>query len=217
MTDKYVEYNGVLFCLDERTGYYLNGTTSERLHRYVWEHEAGPIPLGFHVHHIDRDKANNSIDNLCLVNETGHKRLHAMLEPDEGTKAKRLAAIEKARVAASEWHKSEEGRAWHSQQAKETYKNLKPETFTCLNCGKQFEALPLGTHVYCSNACRSAARRKRGDDNETRTCPICGQEFTVNKYSETRFCSRKCMGINRSMVNIRKREQGIPVRTVKNK
>jgi endogenous inhibitor of DNA gyrase (YacG/DUF329 family) len=215
MADKYVEYDGILFCLDARTGYYLNGTTSERLHRYVWEHEAGPIPRGFQVHHIDRDKTNNSIDNLCLVSEVGHQRLHAMLEPNEEVKARRLAAIEKARAAACEWHKSEEGRAWHSQQAKEIFRNMEPVTFTCLHCGKQFEALPVGKHIYCSNACRSAARRKRGDDNETRICPICGKEFTANKYSETRFCSRKCMGINRSLINERKREAGEPVRKKK--
>lgn len=217
MADKYIEYDGLLFCLDSKTGYYLNSTTSERLHRYVWEHEAGPIPPGFHVHHIDRDKTNNSIDNLCLMNETAHKRIHAMIEPDEATKEKRMAAIAKARDAASKWHQSEEGRAWHSKQAEEMYRNMKPVPFTCLYCGKQFEALPVGVHVYCSNACRSAARRKRGTDNVKRVCPICGQEFEANKYSETRFCSRKCMGINRSMVNVRKRDAGIPVRTSRKK
>ena len=64
---KYISYNGVDFCRDDKTGYYLNSGIHERLHRYVWEHEAGPIPPGFEVHHIDGDKANNSLDNLCLL------------------------------------------------------------------------------------------------------------------------------------------------------
>lgn len=49
---------------------------------YVFEHrhvllQAGvPVPPGFEVHHIDEDRANNSIDNLAVVTPIGHQRLH---------------------------------------------------------------------------------------------------------------------------------------------
>lgn len=215
MAEKYIEYDGLLFCRDEKTGYYLNGTTGKRLHRYVWEKECGAIPDGYEIHHIDRDKGNNLIDNLCMLTHSGHKRMHSILDPLEATKEKRKENIKKAQAAAVDWHKSEAGRTWHSQKSIEMYKTMQEVPFTCINCGKEFLALPVGRHIYCSNACRSAARRKRGDDNETRICPICGKEFTANKYSETRFCSRKCMGINRSLINERKREAGEPVRKKK--
>lgn len=38
---KYQEYNGVIFCRDEKTGYYLNSTLRVRMHRYVWEKKRG--------------------------------------------------------------------------------------------------------------------------------------------------------------------------------
>lgn len=216
MPEKYIEYDGLNFCLDEKTGYYLNGTIHKRLHQYVWENEVGEIPKGFQIHHIDQDKANNSVDNLCLLSETAHKAMHAILDGLEDAKEKKRETFEKfARPAAVEWHKSEAGRKWHSKKSIEMYENMEPVTFTCSFCGKEFSALPVGVHKYCSNACRSAARRKRGDDNETRVCPICGKEFSVNKYSETRFCSPKCMGINRSAINKMKRAQGIPLRSKK--
>ena len=35
-----------------------------------------PIPSHLHVHHIDNDPMNNHIDNLCVVNASGHTKLH---------------------------------------------------------------------------------------------------------------------------------------------
>ena len=112
---KYIEYDGVRFCRDDKTGYYLNSTIRKRLHRYVWEKEVGTIPKGFHVHHLNGDKSDNRIENLALMNGTGHLRMH-MQEADR--KAKARESVKKAILAAPAWHKSEEGRAWHSQHSK---------------------------------------------------------------------------------------------------
>lgn len=51
-------------------------------HRVVWEAAHGPIPAGFHVHHIDENPANNSLDNLLLVSAAEHRRLHSNYTPD---------------------------------------------------------------------------------------------------------------------------------------
>ena len=206
---KYQEYSGVIFCRDEKTGYYLNSTLRVRMHRYVWEKEVGKIPDGFEVHHLDRDKSNNSIDNLALMTEKGHKFIHCK-DADRIAIAKEN--IKKAQEKAKEWHGSPEGIEWHKKQGKHISEVVKPEEFTCEYCGKKFSSKPFGTHKYCSNACRAAARRASGVDNETRICEICGKEFTVSKYSNSRFCSVSCRGINRSKVNDAKRAAGIPVR-----
>jgi len=49
-------------------------------HHVVWCLAAGPIPKGFHVHHIDQDTNNNSIDNLCLMSSKAHNAFHASLK-----------------------------------------------------------------------------------------------------------------------------------------
>jgi len=43
-------------------------------HRVVWEMLMGEIPIGMQVDHIDRNKSNNSIENLRLVTNTENKR-----------------------------------------------------------------------------------------------------------------------------------------------
>lgn len=71
---------------------YLRATTvagrAEGLyeHRVVWEREHGPIPTGFHVHHIDEDRSNNAIENLRLVSMAEHRRIHSNYLPDGLTK-----------------------------------------------------------------------------------------------------------------------------------
>ena len=45
-------------------------------HRYVL-HEAGVlIPPGWHAHHLDGDKTNNALDNLAVMRDSAHIRLH---------------------------------------------------------------------------------------------------------------------------------------------
>ena len=206
---KYQEYNGIYFCRDDNTGYYLNSTLKVRMHRYVWEQEVGPIPDGFDVHHIDGDKSNNSIDNLSLLTNRAHQILHGK---EESRKAKMRLNIAKAQEAAKAWHSSPEGLAWHSEQGKRTAENVELKEFVCSYCGKKFLSKPFGQHKYCSGACKSADRRASGADIEIRICEICGKEFTTSKYSKTRFCSIECRGKNRSHINEEKRAAGIPVR-----
>ena len=46
------------------------------LHRLVWRLEHGAIPDGYELHHVDRNKANWSIDNLLLVDRQTHQEIH---------------------------------------------------------------------------------------------------------------------------------------------
>ena len=188
MTPKFIEYNGLRFCRDDKTGYYLNSTIRKRLHRYVWEHEAGAIPKGYHIHHIDGDKSNNDISNLALITASNHERLH-------GQEQKRIEqskkAIEIARVYAIKWHKSEAGRKWHAEIAK----GRKPPRSekVCEVCGAKFE----GTHKqrFCSNACKSKYRRITKADCIKKICPICNKEFDTNKFAPSTYCSKECASV----------------------
>lgn len=44
--------------------------------RLVWERHHGPVPEGYDVHHKDRDKLNNAIENLEMLSKVRHKREH---------------------------------------------------------------------------------------------------------------------------------------------
>lgn len=184
-------FDGHKFRKDKRTGYYLSAKAHERLHRYIWEYYNGEIPDGYHIHHKDKDKSNNEIDNLVCIPAYDHLSRHAHDRLDSNYDDV-IRALEKARNTAPAWHKSEAGRAWHRQHALNMGFGTAKHEYTCENCGKSFTAIKKETNRFCSNACKSAYRRKSGVDNETRLCECCGKPFSANKYSTVRTCSREC-------------------------
>jgi hypothetical protein len=46
-------------------------------HVVVWEAAHGPVPPGHHIHHKDRKKSNNALDNLEAMPIPEHIRLHS--------------------------------------------------------------------------------------------------------------------------------------------
>ncbi|USS93996.1 HNH endonuclease (plasmid) [Fructilactobacillus ixorae] len=188
-----VEYNGICFNRDLKTGYYLSSRLIDgkrpRLHRYVYELETGNnIPNGFHVHHKDHNKDNNDISNLILLSEHDHEHLHAhdrMQNHYELIDNWHNAGI----AVAPKWHRSKEGSQWHRKHWEKMQKDLyKTFTFKCKMCGKSFTG-HYGS-AYCSNKCKSAYRRKYGLDDVERECLYCGKKFRVNKYSKVKCCCR---------------------------
>lgn len=192
---KYQTFDGIRFVLDEKTGYYKHSTLRKYMHRYVWEYHNGKIPSGYEVHHIDFDRSNNDISNLQLLSRKEHRKLHADLLTEQQREWRRQNLTKTARPKASEWHKSENGSAWHSnhiQQQREN--NAFKRELVCTQCGKTFigELYKNGGNSFCSNACKSAYRRLHGLDNIERECPICGNIFMTNKYRPSTTCSRSC-------------------------
>lgn len=190
---KTIFIDGLRFTRDNR-GYYRNSKTRKRLHQYIWEKYNGKIPEGYHVHHKDHNKANNHIDNLILIKHGKHSRYHINKRKEQAGYEEWLSknVKENALPKAIEWHKSEEGRKWHSEHGKRIAENRKLEEFICEFCGKKYKTWNLSRNKFCSNKCKSAWRRKEGLDNEERTCVICGNDFVTNKYSKAQTCSRSC-------------------------
>jgi hypothetical protein len=195
---KTIWFNGYKFTKDDKSGYYLSATQLKdgkqvRLHRYVWEHFNGEIPQGYHVHHKDGDKSNNDISNLEALSHQEHLNIHHELwRNDEGVMNKKKANLDKIRPLTVEWHRSKEGRKWHSEHAKKVFGNREKEKFFCKHCGDSFETLKVKENKFCSNKCKSAWRRESGVDDEKRNCEYCQKEFVVNKYSKKRFCGMVC-------------------------
>lgn len=190
--DKYKYFNGIRFTRDDKTGYYLNSTLRKRLHRYVWEFYNGPIEEGYEIHHIDGDKSNNDLSNLVMLPKKEHAKLHGNSQSEVLLEKKRKNIKEKALPEAIKWHKSKEGRKWHSEHSLEIAKTIKEKEYVCLNCNNVFYKKPYGINKFCSNKCKSSYRRKLGIDNVEKVCAYCGGVFVDNKYNKRKYCSKKC-------------------------
>lgn len=166
------------------------GKGVRRLHRVIWEHHNGPIPDGYDIHHKDGNTLNNDPENLECIPAHDHRSHHTRKRMAENPGLFR-DALEKARLAAPAWHRSPEGRAWHSKNARENPPTYEEGQITCKHCGTVFTGkIKLGE--YCSKNCVSAARRKSGVDDEDRKCVYCGKEFRINRYSRTACCGQSC-------------------------
>lgn len=192
MAPKYQYFDGLKFTRDDKSGYYLNSTIHERMHRYVWKYYNGPIPKGYVIHHKDGDKSNNDISNLMLLPAGTHTRHHGSLYAKTHYDRMIQNLEENARPAANEWHRSAEGRTWHKQHYEKTKDAMyHRERLECAFCGALFEGIK-GKDRFCSNKCKSAYRRKTGVDNVKRICIICGNEFETSKYRSAKCCSQGC-------------------------
>ena len=64
----------------DNDGYVILLPINEREHRYIAEQELGRhLTSDEHVHHINGNKTDNKIENLCLMNSEKHEHFHAWL------------------------------------------------------------------------------------------------------------------------------------------
>lgn len=165
ITDKQQKFNGEKFYLCGN--YYQH--KGKRLHRAVWVFYNGEIPKDCDIHHVDGNRANNNIENLQLLPKKEHHRKH-MKEPERVAQSKK--DIEIARMYASKWHGSEEGKKWHSIRGKENWKSRKENTYTCSYCGKEFTTKHIygaNQNHFCHSNCKAAYRRKRLKDESCKS------------------------------------------------
>lgn len=70
---------GRILSIKNSSGWYLSFIASKcgirktlRIHQEVYRAFVGEIPHGYHVHHIDENKQNNTVSNLKLMNGREH-------------------------------------------------------------------------------------------------------------------------------------------------
>lgn len=163
------------------------GAGKESLHRELYKSHHGPIPDGWHVHHVDGDPGNNDPGNLAALPADEHHAHHNHDRPPPPPPSAEALA------KAAEWHRSSEGRAWHRTHAQEAWAKREPLDAICEWCGDGFEDISRRAK-FCSNKCKTAARFASGVDDVDRECATCGTPFRINRYRKTKTCSRACAG-----------------------
>jgi len=195
MTD-HQEHFGKKFYQDKKTGYWISTTMPKvRAHVWVWNHYHGKVPKGMHIHHKDGDKSNNTFDNLNIMHEAERLALHCHERmKDPKIKQKTKENCDKIRHMTKAWHASPEGKAWHKLHAiRCNFGNGPLIDYKCQYCTKDYQSKLKGKGAtrFCSNACKSAWRRKEKLDDVDAICQKCGQIFRKNKYSKTKSCCSK--------------------------
>ena len=108
------------------------------LNRYKYEKLRGEIPKGYAIHHKDKNPANNKISNLECISITEHCKSH-LAERTKQQKDKCTEVLNANRHKAAEWHRSDEGRKWHSEHSKRIAKNRKYIWAKCSVCGCEYK------------------------------------------------------------------------------
>jgi hypothetical protein len=201
---KSIEFNGVEYRLMSSGRYYLSQSTSNEgrrqaksLHVAIWEHHnQKPVPPRHEIHHIDEDPFNNDPENLECLPVSVHRKLHGQKARERGVSEKQASHLDRVRPLASEWHKTEEGKAWHSRNAKQSWANRASHPVVCVVCGETFEAFRPEAQC-CSTRCiQRRQTQMRTPQIERRSCIVCGQAFDAvvqRPYSRTRqTCSNSC-------------------------
>jgi hypothetical protein len=144
------------------------------LHRDVWEHHRGGIPAGYHVHHKNRDKCDNRIENLECLSPAEHHGRHDDLHKSEET----LRLLDRIRPPESVLAPARQ-RYWREVQ---------PKDYVCVVCGTGFKSKHNGIPKYCSARCKE---KKRVRPLLGKVCAWCKGTFTTRKPA-TACCSNKC-------------------------
>lgn len=160
---EYTVFNGDKYRWDGKYYFPCKGTkTGKRLHVAVWEYHNGHVvPEGCEIHHRDHNRRNNNIENLECLTIIEHRKHHANDKPTKRV----LKHLDKIRPKAAAWHRSPEGRKWHSEHAARQIKNRDPHIRTCQDCNKEFLTKTFKAK-YCSNNCKARGRRRELRGNQ---------------------------------------------------
>ncbi len=152
------EHFGRKFYHDRRSGYWISTTTNPRLraHQWVWFNFHGEQPKGYHVHHKNEDKSDNSIENLELISAAQHSSLH-MQCPERKRKA--AENCDRIRPLTKKWHASPEGKKWHIAHGILTWKSREPFEINCLMCLKKIHTKTYH-QKYCHQNCKAKHKRR---------------------------------------------------------
>ena len=145
----------IQFHKDCVTGYWVNNTYHLRLHREKLRLELGLTKEqmeGYDVHHIDKNKDNNDISNLQLINKIKHVTAHAKEQLHTKTVKVCEQCGEEYESSSNVAHKQR----FCSEKCKMKWRRangLDREERVCIYCGKTFTCNKTLPTKFCSKHC----------------------------------------------------------------
>lgn len=145
----------IQFHKDCVTGYWVNNTYRLRLHREKLRLELGLTKEqmeGYDVHHIDKNKDNNEISNLQLVNKIKHNKAHTQ----EQVHKKIIKICEQCGEEYESSSNVAHKQRFCSEKCKMKWRRangLDREERVCIYCGKTFTCNKTLSTKFCSKHC----------------------------------------------------------------
>ena len=186
------KFDGVVYSLSPKAHF----CTSSFLHRAVYSYYCGEIPEGYVIHHIDRNKSNNNIENLQCVTIQEHSDIHSQERVQSRQPQTYVCAECGKTYYAYETGNNKFCSVACRRKARQTSEeNLK--SVICIICGKNFFTRKDKSTKTCSPQCASKLAQQtlksKVIETETKICAECGKEFQADKSRPSiKFCSSNC-------------------------
>ena len=161
-------------------------------HRAIWEAANGPISKGWVIHHKNKNRQDNRLENLRAMSRTAHNKLHSLernLRPRKiinGVQLSRCPHCREFKNTAEEFHRGDQGacKPCKSKVAKERYRKRSPE---CI--ARELDRQRRAYHPKHREAKRAASRKYRQEHLETERAR--GRKYGGEHRDEQRLRSRK--------------------------
>lgn len=185
-------------------------------YQWLWETEVGPIPDGMVLHHKNEDCTDDRLDNLELMTQQEHSRLHlTSARVGEWLKKRgreRVATRECSLPGCTQLYRAnKQGEGRQQFCSRECYAKARPKRValvrrSCAYCSNEFQQRP-GDDVkkFCSHECygKSLAGVVRKAPEYT-SCLECGKPVRRRTDRVVKFCSRECSASARVGAKLRR-------------
>lgn len=129
------------------------------LHVAVWEATNGEVPEGCVIHHVDRDKSNNAIENLQCLTISEHCTLHAR-EQGQSSQSIHCICVQCGSSFLAHHHDAKFCSTKCYNRWYREHNDCNEERF-CVRCGKPFKTRKDTATKYCSGKCAALERENK--------------------------------------------------------
>lgn len=142
--EKHQRFNGKIYT-QNKDGHYRHDSL---LHRDVWTYFNGEIPRGYVIHHRNVNKSDNRIENLQMLTNSEHRKLHNELASNQPFKI--------CPICGKAFRVSSAAAFWGKKYCSiECVNKAYTEKYTCIYCGKEFFSDKFNDRKFCSISCAS--------------------------------------------------------------